>query len=203
LLLLPAVFALGWAGTFAQSTDNLMLNWINLGAHFTVLTRFLSLASFESTRFLGANTADRLSFLKDYVWVSPFIVFAAIVGFAQPLWMVIAPFLKKLHPLLATFVMTWLSFLFSVKGPSSHTFYLLFPLVMIYSFYCWERILHKKWIRTLVVVFLFSGLVFHASLMHYNFFHKSMYMDRDKVDRAIKERDYHVLGERRSFNRNP
>jgi hypothetical protein len=211
LLLLPAIITLGWSGTFAQTANNMVINWKNLGTFFTVLTRFLSLASFESARFLGANTVDRVAFLKEYIWLSPFIIFAAIIGFIQPLWMVVAAFLKRMNPhfkllrwiVLAAFMITWLSFLFSVKGPASHTFYLMLPLIMIYSFYCWERILHLQWMRTIILIFLFSGLVFNATVMHFNYYNKSMYRDRSKVEKAIQEKDYHQLGERRSFDRNP
>ncbi len=211
LALLPVVVELGWAGAFSQASNNMVLNWKNLGQFFTVLTRLLSLASFESARFLGANTHERIEFLKQYIWFSPFIVFAAIVGFIQPLWMVVASLLKKANPHLkvlriivaVTFLFTWLSFLFSVKGPSSHTFYLLFPLIMVFSMYSWERLLRFKWTKVLLIIFLFSGLVFNAVVMDFNFHHKSMYKDRCKVVKAIENKDYHYLGERRSFDRNP
>jgi len=211
IFLLPVLLKMGWHEGLMQASDNLTVNWNNAGQIITLLSRLLSLVSFELARFMGANTHDRLQFLKDYIWFSPFIVFAGLVGIIQPLWMLVSAFLKKMPVafkrlrwiVLAAFILTWLSFFFSVKGPSSHTFYLLFPLMMIYSFYCWEPILKKRWGIILGIALVFSGLVFHSVLMVDNFHKKSMYRDYEKVDQAIVLKDYHILGERRSYDRNP
>jgi hypothetical protein len=209
-LLIPAYLQAGTNGIVGGTGENMVLNWKNLGQVLTIFTRYLSLASFELPRFIGANTHDRLDFVSRYIWAVPFIVFATLMGFAQPLWMIVAPFMKRLpmgfKPLLilsaASFILIWLSFLFSVKGPSSHTFYVMFPLIMIYSFYCWEIAFRKNWVKWLAILMLFSGLIFHSALMYDNYHKKSMYRDRNKVEKAISEKDYTLLGERRSYDRN-
>jgi hypothetical protein len=210
-LLIPTLITYGWKDGLGGTSGNIVLNWANLGQIITVFTRYLSLASFELPRFIGFTNVKRIEFIKEYIWVSPFIIFAGLMGFVQPLWMIIAAFLKNPYPyfkriLLITgsaFIITWLSFLFSVKGPSSHTFYVLFPLIMIYSFYCWKPLLEKKWIKYLAIIFLFSGLVFHITLMRDNYKRKSMYINRQVPLKAIQEKNYHILGERRNFDRNP
>ena len=209
--LLPAILQYGFSGTFAGSASNIVFNLKNLAQIPTILMRMLSLVSFESTRFMGANTQERIAFLREYIWISPFLVFAAIVGVLQPLWMLICPFLKRPHPQLrriaaitgAIFLITCVSFIFSVKGPSSHTFYLLFPLLMIFSFYCWERVLKKRWVRNMTMIFLISGLMFNIAVMRNNYYHKSMYRDRSKVVNALILKQDTLLGQRRSYDRNP
>lgn len=210
-LLIPAIVMYGWTQGMGGTSSNMVINWENLSQIITVFTRFLSFASYELPRFIGANTQQRLDFIIRYIWASPFIFFTGIMGFVQVLWMVVAAFLKNPSPhfksvrflTLIAFLITWLSFLFSVKGPSSHTFYLMFPIIMIYSFYCWKPLLEIKWIRWLAVIFLFSGLVFHSILMYDNFLNKSMYRNRNIPEKAIIEKNFHILGERRGFDRNP
>jgi O-antigen ligase len=94
-------------------------------------------------------------------------------------------------------VLVYVSFAFSVKGPSSHTFYVTLPVVMIYSFYCWERLLQRRWVRVLTACLLAAGLVTHVAIAIDKFGERSLYANRPLVARAIKERNYRLLGERR------
>jgi hypothetical protein len=209
-LLLPTIVTYGISAATGGTGENIVLNWKNLGEIVTVFTRYLSLASFELPRFIGAGHAERMEFIRTFWWASPFILFAGFMGFVQPLWMVIAAFRKNSLPrfgavrmlALLTFVLIWLSFLFSVKGPSSHTFYVMFPVIMTYSMYCWKPLLEKRWIRTLAALMLLSGIVFHSVLMVDNYRRKSLYLDREKPLNAITEKDYRLLGDRRAWDRN-
>jgi len=159
---------------------------------------------------MGNNTVTRLDYLSEYIWLSPFIIFAGIVGVAQVAWMTISWFPKKpfaewkaiKYFILAAFLITWLSFFFSVKGPSSHTFYLMFPVVMIYSFYCWQPLFKKRWLRILAAAFLISATIFQITLMDHNYRNKSMYINRGKPANAILQKNFHLLGERRGFDHN-
>jgi hypothetical protein len=210
IFLLPTFAKYGLYAGSGDTAANIVFNAGNIREFFTVLFRMLSLASFELTRFMGSNTDVRLDYASEYWWAVPFIIIAGIVGVAQVAWMIITWFLKKGIPgwramkylLLLVFVITFISFFFSVKGPSSHTYYLMFPLVMIYSFYCWQPLFLKKWIRMIAMIFLFSGIVFHVTLAMNNFKNKSMYIDRQKPLKAIQQKEYKILGERRSYDRN-
>jgi len=209
-LVIPTFIKFGLAGGSGGTASNIFLNTSNIKEIFTVLLRFLSFGSFELTRFMGSNTNVRLEYLAENIWASPFIVIVGITGVAQVAWMIIAWFRKNSFPewkamkflILSAFIVTYFSFFFSVKGPSSHTFYLMFPLVMIYSFYCWQPLFDKKWIRIIAAIFLISGIVFHFTLALHNFKNKSMYKDRQKPLNAIQQKDYKIMGERRNFDRN-
>lgn len=195
-------FFKGWGGTGTsiQFTPGHFLEF------FTVLARFLSFASFELSRFIGPNTQERLAFLRQNPWIIPFAVFLGLVGIVQPVAMTVLWFSKR-HPqkdwrgmkylALATFLIVFFSFTFSVKGPSSHAFYLVFPVAMIYSFYCWSRFFrNRKW-KTFATVFLLAGIIFHTGLAVSRAPQKSLYKDRNIPKLAIEKKDYRILGERR------
>jgi hypothetical protein len=88
--------------------------------------------------------------------------------------------------------------MFSLKAPASHTFYLMLPIAMIYSFYCWAKYLAKpKWQKFAMVV-LACGIVFHIALGLDHYKRVSLYLDRSLPASAIEKSDYRILGERRS-----
>src|SRR5205823_9024750 len=60
-----------------------------------VPARFLSLASFELARFVGRNTAERVTFLRENLWLAPFAVFLGAVGIVQPAAMIVLWFRRK------------------------------------------------------------------------------------------------------------
>ncbi|MEI6853851.1 MAG: hypothetical protein WCL06_13475, partial [Bacteroidota bacterium] len=104
--------------------------------------------------------------------------------------------------MIAALLITWFSFLFSVKAPSSHTFLILFPLAMIWSYYSWQNLFLKKWFRILMVVMLFSVFITDATLARYNYYKVSVYRNRELILQTIQHRDYKMMGPRRSFDRN-
>lgn len=201
---------LAWGMNAGSTGSNIVFNPENTGEILTLISRFLSFASFELPRFIGDDTPSRLDFLTTYWPVVPFAVYAGLLGLAQPLYLAVAFFLKNpdrnFRPVkwitLGAILITWISFFFSVKGPSSHTFYLLFPLAMIYSFYCWQPLFEKRWFRIMMAVLLLSGLLTHTAIMMNNYRTKSLYLNRQKPLNAIVKKDAGILGERRPWDRN-
>lgn len=175
------------------------------------MLRYLSLASNEIPRFIDTDGASRLCFFRDYLYAVPFLLFAILSGFLQVAYMLISFFMRNPVKgfrqvkwiLFFTLMFTWFSFFFSVKGPSSHTFYVLFPLVMLYSFYCWQPLFRKKWFGILMMLMLFSGIVTNITLAYHNYHVKSLYKKRELPRKAIQQKNYHILGERRASERNP
>ena len=209
--LLPTFIKYGWSGGLGGTRESVGFNSDNLWRHLNivegVLGRFLSFASFELPRFIGANTAARLAFMKENPWLIPFIVFLTLAGILQCILMLVIWFRKKhahrdwpavKYFTLATVILVYLSFLFSMKSPVSHTFYITFPVAMLYSLYCWSEFLRKKVWQKFAAVFIVSGLIFHLGLAASNLKRVSIYVERARVVEAIKTRDYRILGERRS-----
>jgi hypothetical protein len=209
--LVPTFIKYGLAAGMGSTNETVGINSENLWRHLNivegVLGRFISFASFELPRFIGANTAARLAFMKQNLWLTPIVVFLTLVGILQCVALLVLWF-RKTHPhkdwkavkyfTLATVVLLYLCFLFSMKAPVSHTFYVTFPVAMLYSLYCWSEYLKKRGWQTFAKVFIVCGLLFHIGLAASNLRQVSIYRERDKIVEAIRARDYRLLGERRA-----
>src|SRR6266478_5729914 len=212
--LVPTFVKYGLSGAMGNTNEAGEFNYHNLVKHLNIvegiLGRFLSFASFELPRFIGGNTAKRLLFMRENPWLIPFVIFLTVVGILQPIAMLVLWFKRK-HSVkdwkamkyftLATVALLYVSFLFSVKEPHSHTFYLTLPIAMLYSFYCWNEFLKKKRWQKFVLVFIICGIIFNIGLaLNYNS-RVSLYVERAKVVEAIKAKDYRILGKRRPGDR--
>jgi hypothetical protein len=209
-LVIPTFLKYGFASGSGNTSSNVIFNLANAGEILTIPIRMFSLASFEVSKFIGGDTKERILYLTENIWAAPFNIFAMIIGGVQMIWLTISLFRKnnlqgwKTIRILMVFaiIITYISFLFSVKGPSTHTFYLMLPLAMIYSFYCWHPSFKKKCINVLAGIFILSSLIFHVSLGLYNYKFHSMYMNRKSPLEAIVTKNFFALNNRRSFDRN-
>jgi len=205
-LIIPTWIQYGFikgSGNIAQAVT---LNFENLFSFFTVLLRYLALGCCEIPRFMGANTSSRMDFLKENLWVAPFAILAALLGLVQLLFLLLSLFRKK-HPqkdwpsikilTAMVFFLIYASFLFAIKTPAAHTYYLTLPLVMIYGFYALSPLVKKPWFGRLATLLLICNLIFHLGLAIHNLPMKSLYKNRDLFVRAIQDKNYQLLGERR------
>ncbi len=212
--LIPTFVKYGLSGALGNTNEAVQFNYANLLKYSNivegVLGRFLSFASFEVPRFIGRNTAKRLLFMREHPWLIPFILFLTVVGILQPIALLVLWF-KRNHSVkdwkamkyftLATVVLLYAGFLFSIRTPLSHTFYITLPIAMLYCFYCWNEFLKKKRWQRFALVFIVCGVIFNIGLAVNNYSRVSIYLERSKVVEAIKARDYHLLGERRAGSR--
>jgi len=209
-LLIPTFVNYGVAGGLGNTNETVSFSVQHLLQHANpiegVLGRFLSFGSYELPRFIGANTAERLSFIRAHWWLAPFVILLTLVGILQSIAMFFIWFRKRngekdwrafKYFTLGTVLLLYVSFLFSMKTPVSHTFYLTLPVAMLYSFYCWNDYLQKKVWRTFALIVIVGGIIFQTGLAVHNFEHTSLYLDRARIQKAIIDRDFRVLGERR------
>ncbi len=203
---IPTYLKFGLARNNVASGFTVPFNWHNVGECGTILARFLSLVSFELPRFLGVDTRSRIAFLADHPLLLVPGAFLWIAGLLQPFILLFCWF-KKEHPvpgwketkwlLLAILAMVEISFWFTIKMPLSHIYFVLFPFIMAYSCYCWVLFADKKYGRVLAKVFLVFGVYFQlifALTLESQF---SIYPQRPLVAKAIQEKNYHSMGERR------
>ena len=206
--LIPTYIQYGLASGSGGAGQNIMINWQNVQQIITVISRYLSFACYELPRFLGTSTALRMELAKHYWPFIPFIAFVLLAGLIQPLVLFVYLFLHSRVPLSMrlltgiTMLLIWVSFFFSVKGPSSHTFYITLPLAMVYSMFVWRELFQKRWFRILMAAMLICGILTNMVLIHEHFYSRSLYQNRDLPQKAIREKNYHILGERRSYDRN-
>ena len=212
-LLVPTFIKFGWGGlggtnqTVQFNSGNL---WGTLNIVEGVLGRFLAFASFELPRLIGHNTPTRLAFVRDNLWLSPIVVFLTLIGILQSIALLLLWFRKKpgqpdwkaiKYFTLGTVVLLYVFFLFSMKPPLSRTFYIVFPVAMLYSLYCWEEFLKKRAWQKFAVLVIVCAVIFEAGLAINNYSRVSLYVERSKVVDAIKNRNYHLVGERREGSR--
>lgn len=209
--LVPTYLRYGLVGGLGSTNEVVKFNFTNLlrNLHIVegVLGRFLSFASFELPRFIGGNTGTRLAFMRAHPWLIPFVIFLTAVGILQPIALLILWFSKNHRQkdwkaikyfTLWTIVLLYLSFLFSFRGPHSHTFYVTFPVAMLYSLYCWSKFLQRRRWQRFALVVIVSGIIFHSGLAVNNYSRISLYVERSKIEEAIKDNNYRLLGERRA-----
>ena len=206
LAVIPTIVTYGVSTALSTAGANTVLDASNLLRIPEIVARFLSFASFELPRFLGNNTASRLEFLARQPWSIPFAGFAGVVGLLQPFALLAGFVLMRSDTerrravawvALLTVALICASFLFSVKDPASHAFYVVFPVANIYAFQVWERLLQRRWARSVAAALLVCTAVIHAASALAQRPARSLYRDRDLVVRALAEKNYRLLGERR------
>ncbi len=212
--ILPTFVKYGFTEGLGGTGAAVGLNFSNLARHLNpvegILGRFLSFASFELPRFVGSNTARRLAFFKDEPWLIPFGLFLLVVGLLQPLGLIVMWFSKS-HPrdewkqikylTLFTVLLLYVMFLFTFRTPDSHTYYITLPIIMLYSMYCWSKLLESPGWRTLAKIFIVSGVIFQAGFALHNYRRVSLYVNRSIPQSAIEVKDYRLMGERRPESR--
>lgn len=211
IFLIPTLLNYGLDNGMGGTNEAARLSLSNLWKHLNivegVLGRFLSFASFELPRFIGGNTGARVAFVRANPWLAPFIIFLTAVGVLQPITLFILWFSKNHRQkdwraikflTLWTVVLVYISFLFSIKAPLSHTFYVTLPVAMLYSLYCWnEYLVNGRWKRFAAIV-ITCGIIFHLGLAVHNYSRVSIYIDRHKINDALENNNYHLLDERRA-----
>lgn len=207
-LLLPTYLQYGILQGTGSIEANVVLNFGNLKEITAIITRFLSFSSFEVGTFIGYNLESRLQFLQQYPWFAPFIVLLTLAGFLQIGYLIVSFWSNQAlqteegkrvkYFTLLSLLLVYFSFLFSIKGPSPHTFYVILPVSMLYAFFCWQDLWEKPFWRKVTSLMLILGICFHLHLAHSHFHHHSLYKNRTLPQKAIDQKNYKILGNRRS-----
>ncbi len=228
-----AGFGVGAAATGAFLVPTLLRHGLGAGdtdvLHFspqsplgliTTAARVLSFASFETNRFLGMSTAERVLLLARMPWLVPFVVIVTLAGIVQPLWMAVTA-LRRTAPgdggdwtrvrllMAGTIALVYVGYFFSVRGPQAHAFYVVFPVAALFAASCWQVAARpaggqdegagragRRWERVAGGV-LVCGVVMHAGLAIDRWSTSSLYAHRDVVAAAIGAPNDRLLGDRR------
>ena len=208
-LLLPTFFHYGFPAGMGNTGDAMQINFHNALAALNpvegVLPRFLSFASYEIPRFIGNNTTTRLAFLQASPWLIPFAIFLTALGIIQPIHLIWQWFANRSSradwkPIkyftLATVAWLCVAFLFSMKLPAAHTFYLMMPLALLYALYAWELLLQKSGWQRFAAAAIACSIIFHAGLALRNLRTTSIYEGRARIVEALEKKDFQIVGER-------
>jgi hypothetical protein len=206
-LLVPTFLDYGFSIGFGGSSHAVALNWSNLSKFFKVLVRYLAFASFQVYRFTDPGDQGWMTLLQSRPWLVPFVALSAPVGMIQMVAMVFL-WPRKAHSekdwravkylALFTFLLIYLCFCFTNKGPKAHTFYVSFPVIFVYSLYCWSFFAAKPRWNVLVQVFLVCEIVAQGVYAYHGALGRSLYRNRSAPASALEAKDYQLLAERRS-----
>lgn len=185
--------------------SNVVFNADNLLQFPTIVARFMMFASYEITRYIGADTPARLEFLTENFWVIPIVIFLLFAGLFQTGYFIFSFFRKNDLTewkrvkwfTFFTLLLVAASFLFSVSEPKSHTYYLLYPIAIWYSFYCCTNLFKWRHTERIAKVFIAAGILFQISLFVDRYDDRSLFAHRDVVEKAIAEKDYTFVAIRR------
>ena len=227
--LIPTYTYYGFNNLTQSTGENIVFQLENYQNFFVILVRYLSFGCYEIVRFLDIFSLDRLYFFKEAWWAVPFTAFLVFLGALQVIVILMISFHsffpfknskdvssdnnvkhKELEWIVlrnivyGAFLFLFFSFFFSVKGPSSHTFYLLFPLVNIFAMYSWGRC-SKAWVYPLAALSFICVIVFYLASISLTLPKNSLYsnlpgterMARDVVVEAMQKKDHRILGLRR------
>ena len=218
-LVLPTLLSFGWQSLFAAGSTVMIFNANHARDFLTILARYLSLACYEIPQFIGDHSRDRWDFLVDKnPWLFFYGFFLFLAGLVQPFLML---GLGLIHPLVmaakkqrkdaprpdawavyllawAAFLVVYLSFWFTQKEPVAHIYFVYFPVTAVFSFYIWDRLAEKTFWRNLGLICLVVSFFFQLGLVLYRIPRQSLYINRGQVAKAIQEKDYRLLGERRT-----
>jgi hypothetical protein len=176
--------------------------------------RMLSFASFETNRFLGLSTAERALVFWREPWLLPFAAIVTAIGWLHPVWVAVSALRPSgdtsrrrewraerwLFALSALLV--WTSFFWSVRGPQAHSYYLMLPIAVLFSFAAWDeraraRRRRLRGFERIAIGVMASSVILHAGLAIDRWPRLSLYANRDLVAAAIDDRNDRYLGDRR------
>lgn len=206
LLLIPTIARAGFMATGSTEQNIVRFHPLGPGALISILARFLSFASFELNRFVGLDTAERLSFLADHWWLAPLAAFLLVVGLVQPVVLLITGLrAQRADPAwnavrgtaAATVLLVYASYAFSIREPQAHAFYVTLPVATLFALHAWHRYASSRWFRRLAAVSLAVNVVFLALFAAAKLPQRSLYTDRALVQQAIDRRNSRLLGNRR------
>jgi hypothetical protein len=209
LFAVPTYLRFGWqAGTqismIRANTGLPVRHWDDA---LNTALRFIAFSTMEVPRFLGRDLAERLDFLRRHPWVSPVVVLLGLMGVLQTVAIVVIAALGKKPHLtdwwsmrrlfLATIGLLYLGFALSRKAPHAHAFYVTFPLAMLFALYCWEEYLRRPPYRVAAACLIVASVLFQVVLSMDMQARHPWRVDRARIEAALTDRDYRILGERR------
>ncbi len=209
VFLLPTFFRYG----FSQGPEGFLrvavgFNAGNFKEFFTLLARYFSLPSFEIPRFLGSGTLERKAFFDGFLWLAPPALFLTMLGWIQPFVLLIYGWLPDFRHkdsrmvqvlIILSFFWIWFCFWFTTAGPASHMYYVFFPLLLVGYFYVWSRLDFKPGWKKFSIVCLAATVWFQSGFIYRQWIKgRPLYADRGRIVKAIGERDFRLLAERRT-----
>jgi hypothetical protein len=212
-LLAPTVAQYGIASLFEAFDGTGKMSAQNAPAIATIVARFLSFPSFELSRFLRQSAEPPLELLRQSPWLIPLVLALGILGLVQPVLILVVLFRPELLKrtgdpcrsvrglAIATMLLVWVAFLFTSRSPIARHYYILCPVALLTGYVALGSLVETPRTRHWAAAILAAGAIFHIGLAS-RYFKLDPWADRRAaIERAIEQRDYRVLAERRAHMR--
>ena len=207
LCLIPTILTFGLESLWTAGASNTAVHFEQLREAPTILTRYLSLGSYE---FFGFNLSASLSDRRAFIMAQPLLFLCAAVMLAGLFWQVyltLAMMVSYARSRTARYseytlfivVFCWIVtlFLLTPRPPAVRNFYLLFPVVVLAVLRMFQNVGRDILVGRILITLVASSLLFHTLVGAALFPQISLYKDRRRISGAIESGDYRILGERR------
>ena len=77
----------------------------------------------------------------------------------------------------------------------------MLPVMMLFAFYVFSPWSSKRWFLAIAGMLLVCNLGFHVGMAAFHYRDKSLYAYRESILKAIEQKDYTQMGERRPESR--
>jgi hypothetical protein len=208
LLLVPTAVHYGVASLTEALGANSHFDVRNLPRIAAILPRFLAFASYQVLRFVGGSAEIRRSVFAEAVWLMPLAWSLTAVALVQPVVMLVAlvrPTLLRIADpgravrrlLIGSVLLVSAVFLFSARPPLSRNYYILCPVAFLTGYLTLGALVQGPRARRVATTILVLGVVCQLGLAVQRFTAHPWAERRALVARAIDQRDYRIVGERR------
>jgi len=199
-LLAPTLLKFGFERAASGKGFGQIFDLRNFHLWHVILQRFFSIANYEITYLWGSFESLQALIKKSAIFYVYYIFgyFLKYVAECQVFLLILFWFLKD-HSRpgwkefkylgLLFYLFIWISFWFTVKWPLPHIYHIAYPVVMIYSLYCWYRFVDWKWLVKAVHAIIVIGILFQTAFFLTRS-HDYIYQKRDKLQMAIDQKKY-------------
>jgi hypothetical protein len=208
-LVVPTVIEYGFASLFAALGGNAGVGGQTAATSVQVVARFLTFPSFEAFQFLGYNSTVQLQVLRESPWLIPVALALGFLGLAQPFLILIVLFAPRLLKVegdpcrnvrwlvVGTLGLIWVAFCFTSRPPITRNYFILCPIALLTGYLAFASLIRTARARRWAVAAIAAGAMMHIGLAARRLSTDPWSGRRSTVMRAIRERDYRILGERR------
>jgi hypothetical protein len=199
----------GFASLFETLANTSQVNTNNVTAIVPIIARFLSFASFELARFLRQAGHTPTELLSQSPLLIPLVLALGLLGLVQPFLMLVVLFrpalLKRAGDpcrsvrglAVATVLLIWVVLLFTSRPPFARNYYILCPIALLLGYLTFGSLVETPRARRWAVAILAAGAILHIGLAA-QYLKLDPWADRRVAPkRAIEQKDYRILAERR------
>lgn len=203
-LLVPTLLNFGAERVVSGKGFGQLFDLRNFHLSLIILQRYISIANYEVDYFWDFFKEN----LTGFFGISPLYLFYYVLSYIlkyfakfQVLILIYLWFIKD-HPrpgwkefkylALLFYLFIWISFWFTVKWPLTHIYHISYPVIMIYSLYCWYRFVDKKKFVLAAKIIIIIGIVFQTSFLLIRR-HDYIYKMRPELQMAINQKDYKIF----------